>query len=285
MFDDERAKEDGIRFMVGKWQADFVIEVFSADRAENPVEEFITEEGRSFEGLEFEFFEDHTMDIKTPEGKGAHGTWEQTDYMEFSYDLDLCTEDYLANANRTMIMWRDGLMFETGFLGIGLVKVSDGRITEEQKIEDVLPEAQDSDYDEIIGRYFVEKVMSFANDSFDLFTKEEYLGSGENDREVLNMFDMVYDICGDHMMKVWMKIPEGFSDDMIQDALDSKQLLEVDGGYGMTEEKEWKKVGGKYYYSETAMDENGDESISWEELTVEDDGKINLGEMFILSKE
>jgi hypothetical protein len=96
---------------------------------------------------------------------------------------------------------------------------------------------------------------------------------------------MVYDICGDHMMKVWMKIPEGFSDDMIQDALDSKQLLEVEGGYGMTEEKEWKKVGGKYYYSETAMDENGDESISWEELTVEDDGKIDRGEMFILSKE
>ena len=66
---DELDLKDGLKFIVGTWEPDFVVSLFSNDLAHIPATEFKSEDGTDFTALKFEFFEDHTVKVQAEAGK------------------------------------------------------------------------------------------------------------------------------------------------------------------------------------------------------------------------
>ena len=297
---DAQDLRNGMKFIVGTWQVDYIVNAFSNDLAHIPATEFKSNDGTDFSAITFTFFEDHTLKMEnSADGKNADGTWEQTGYGEFRYtvgDFISPPDSSMLDALQRLSIQGENLVFSLGFLAVAMKKTAEGTITKEPDIGEKEQSAEDLAMTDIVGIYEVAKSFAMIGDQFGLYSKDEVLASleerkaaGEIDddeiRESLSMFETRVEFTGDHKVKTLMKIPEGTSEEDIKEAIESGEINEVKDGYFSIGEKEWKAVDGKYYYnSEEHRELLGEEQSPWDELSTDDDGLMSFGEMMKLRK-
>lgn len=290
---DEQDLKNGMKLIAGKWQVDYVVNAFSDDLAHIPAAEFKSEDGNDFSSVTYEFFEDHTVIMReASSGREEHGTWEQTGWSDFHYTLNgflnIPEGPFRDNAEKLSLV--DGaLVFSVGFLAIGMKKIEEGNITEEPDIGDIEPTAEEAARMDIVGTYEIAKAMSFVGGEMGFYTLEEVeadckqkLASGEMDEDDVRMqtqtFGSRVEITADHLIKQWMKIPEGITEEQIREALEAGEIKEVKDGCFNGGENKWKFVRGAFYYDTGEQRELfGEAQSSWDELKFDDEGLLEFG--------
>lgn len=290
---DEGRLKDGLKFIVGTWQVDFIVNFFSNDLAHIPATEFKSDDGRDFSSITFTFFEDHSLKMKdSGSGKEEEGTWEQTDNYEYHYTLngfmDVPEGDF-KNAVEKLSVQDGFLTFTLGFLVIAMKKIEEGHITKEPDIGDIVPTAEEEAHKDIVGVYEIAKVTAYIDDKFELFSKEEIAAAiekskakGEEDdmlSDFLKMTDGFVEFKDDHNIYSWSKLPEGVSEKDIKEAIKSGEILDAKDGYFCRGTQEWKFVKGDYYYNTGAQRSMFDEELSpWDKLVFDENGLLPFGE-------
>jgi len=149
---------------------------------------------------------------------------------------------------------------------------------------------------DLIGFWEVAKARSFVGGKFAFFTLEEVKAeleaknaAGELDDDPEEMVQGFYtrvEFTTDGKVRTWMKGPEDISDEEIEAALASGELLGWADGMMCVEEKEWKEENGSFLYNSGEHREMFDEVQSpWDELTLNDDGLLPFGSgMMLLRK-
>ena len=298
---DDRELRTGLKFIVGVWEADYVVNAFSNDLAHIPAAEFKSDDGRDMTALHFEFFEDHTAKISA--GKGDfHGTWEQTDLFRYRLVPDVLAsepENEFIKAVQTLeVQGGENLVFGLGFLAIALRKTEDGHVTEAPDIGDIEPTEGDLAMTGIVGVYSVAKAMTVVGDDFGLFSREEVeanvaelLEAGKLDggeaAERLGLIKTCVEFTPDHRVLTWSPIPAGVPEDAIKAALESGEIAAVKDGFFCGKALEWKAVGGKYYYNTGEHSELfGEVQSPWDELAPDGDGLLPFcSGMMLLKKD
>ena len=300
---DENDLREGLKFIVGTWQVDYVVNAWSNDLAHIPASEWKSDDGSDFSAITYEFFEDHTAKLSdTSKGREVASTWEQTGWGEYRYSLgeliDLPDGAFRENVEKLSVQDGD-LVFSLGFLAIAMKKIADGVVTEPEKapdIGDLEPSAEDLLMTGIVGRYAVAEAMAFVGGEFRMFPRDEaeaglkaQIAAGEIDESELadgmRAFNAVIEFCDDHTVIEWMKLPDGVSDEEIKAAIEAGEIGEVRDGMFAAGAKEWKALGGKYYYNTGEHREVfGEEKSPWDELTFGDDGLLCYGEMMKLRR-
>ncbi|MCR5329569.1 MAG: hypothetical protein K6E62_00065 [Lachnospiraceae bacterium] len=292
----------GLKYIVGTWQVDFLVNAFSNDLAHIPATEWKSEDGTDFTAINFEFFEDHTMVMKdTSKGKEVQGTWEQTGWSDFHYTLNdfIDIPDSTFKQNAEKLSMQDGnLVFSIGFIAVSMKKIAEGTITKEPDIGDI--EMTDAEHEmlEITGRYRTVRAFGFVDGKMDLFTKEEVkaendkkLAAGEIDeheaQQAMMAFETVAEIGDDHKISYWTKVPEGTSEETIKEAIEAGEIEEYRDGMFCSKKQPWKYVKGKYYYDTGEHVELfGEVQSPWAEITYDEDGLLILmGGMCRMKKE
>lgn len=290
---DEQDLRNGMKFIVGKWQVDYVVNAFSNDLAHIPAAEFKSEDGNDFSSVTFEFFEDHTVIMReASSGKEERGTWEQTGWSDYHYTLNgflnVPEGPFRENAEKLSVI-EGALVFSVGFLAIGMKKIEEGTITEEPDIGDIVPTAEEAARMDIVGNYAPVKTMAFVGDGIGLYTRAEVdaecarkLAAGETDedevRSQLRAFDVKVEITEDHLIKQWMKLPEGVTEEMVKEAIEAGEIKDYRDGFFCSGENEWKFVKGAFYYNTGEHRETfGEEQSSWDELKFDEDGLLDFG--------
>ena len=300
---DENDLRDGLKFIVGTWQVDYVVNAFSNDLSHIPAAEFKSSDGRDFSVITFEFFEDHTTVLRdAASGKEERGTWEQTGWGSYRYTLGAfieLPEGAFREAAEKLEVIEGCLVFSIGFLAIGMKKIADGVVTEPEKepdIGDIEMTAEDLAATGIVGTYGVAKAFAMVDGKFGLFSREDVAAdlekrraAGEIDDEeiddALRGFELVTEFTADHRVVSWMKIPKNVTEDMIKAAQEAGEIGEVRDGRFAAGSKEWKSLGGKYYYDSGEHREVfGEVKSSWDELTFDEDGLLSFGEMMKLRR-
>ena len=162
---------------------------------------------------------------------------------------------------------------------------------------DIISTAEDEGLTEIVGKYRVAKMMGMVGDNFALFTKDEIAEdlkkkveagemAEEETAETLSPFDYVIEFAEDRKIKTWMKVPAGVTEEQIKEAIEAGEIGEVVDGYFVIEEKDWKSVGGKYYYDTGEYREIfGEVKSPWDEIAPDENGYIPFGGgMMLLEK-
>ena len=300
---DEKDLREGLRFIVGTWQADYVVNAFSNDLSHIPASEFKSSDGRDFSAITFEFLEDHTLVMRdSSSGKEERGTWEQTGWSEYRYTLngfiDLPDGSFRDAAEKLRVF--DGfLVFSIGFLAVGMKKIADGVVTEPEKEPDVGDTPMtDADLTAkgVVGTYGVARAFTMVDGNFGLFSRDEAEAdlmkrkeAGEVDEseiaEYMRIFEGRIEFTDDHRVVTWMKLPDSVSEDMIKEALAAGEIKGVKDGFFSAGESEWKSLGGKYYYdSKEHREIFGEVKSSWDELAFDDEGLLSYGEMMKLRR-
>ncbi|MBQ9910498.1 MAG: hypothetical protein IJM50_03275 [Lachnospiraceae bacterium] len=292
----------GLKFIVGTWRVDYVVNVWSNDLAHIPASEFKSTDGNDFTAVSYTFFEDHTLVMKNDaNGREERGTWEQTGFGEFHYTLngflDLQDNSFLKAAE-TLSM-RDGeyLVFSLGFLAIAMKKTEEGTVTEEKDIGEREPSEADLQMNEIVGTYEIAKALTMVKDNFGLFTKEEVLEELNQRKEAgeiteeeiaqeLNVFSGAVEFTEDHRVIQWMALPPGVPEEAVKAALEAGEIAGVkDGMFNAGRDKEWKALDGKYYYNSGEHREVfGEVQSPWDELVFDEDGLLSFGEAMKLRR-
>ena len=281
---DEMTLRDGLKFIVGTWRVDYIVNGLSNDLAHIPASEFKSDDGRDFSAICFEFFEDHSV-VMTDGSKEEKGSWEQTNLLDYrcSFDafLQIPEGDFKKNAETFSVV--DGhLVFSIGFLAVAMKKVAEGVVTKAPDAGDL---KGDPDAKEIVGKYYVYKAMTLVGGDFGLHTKEEVVASGEADEDTLKAFDCVVEMTDDHKVIEWMKLPEGLGEDDVKAALEAGEIKAVKDGYFTMGEKEWKAADGVYYYNTGEHRELfGEEQSPWDKLEFDADGTLPFGGMMVLKR-
>lgn len=288
---DEQDLRRGLKFIVGTWQVDYVVNAWSNDLAHIPAKEFKSDDGADFSDITFSFFEDHTVIMKNAaDGKESKGEWEQTGWSDYHYTLngfiDIPDGNFREAAEKLSVF--DGfLVFSIGFLAIGMKKTEDGVVTEVKKtdIGDMVMSEADAAANEIVGKYVAAKAMNMVNGEFGLFTKEEVTAEmqrkkdagEEDDGDMLRMYDIIVEFTSDHKVIQWMKIPEGVPEEEIQKALEAGEIKGICDGYFSMTDNDWKCIDGKYYYDTGEHREVfGEVQSSWDEIKFDEDGLIDF---------
>lgn len=283
----------GLKYIVGTWQVDYIVNAFSSDLAHIPASEFKSDDGRDFSAINFTFFEDHSVVMTdTAGGKEEKGSWEQTGWGEYHYTLnaffDLPDDSFRRNAE-TLSQQDDHLVFSLGFLAIAMKKIADGVVTEEPDIGDAAPSEADLALDGIVGTYEVAAAMSLVGDDFGVHGKDEVVAdldrrkaAGEIDddeyNESLSGFGARIEFTADHKVLEWMPIPAGVSEDEIKAAVEEGEIAGYKDGFFCMGEKEWKALDGKYYYNSGEERELfGEAQSPWDELAFDGDGLLPFG--------
>ena len=291
--------DDGLTMIVGKWQADYVVNAFSNDLAHIPATEFKSENGTDFSALSYEFFEDHTLVMKnSANGMEVKSTWEQTGIGEFRYDLNSFL-DVPAGADTSIMeklqILEGNLCMSVGFLVIGFKKVAEGVISTEEKtdIGDVQMSEADLAMNDIVGSYCVYKAMAYNGKSFGLATYDEAVAvaksNPDNADDMLEMveqsFGTVYEFTADHMVVAWSKIPEGVTEEEIKKAQEAGEIDEVKDGRFRRGGQPWKAVDGKYFYDTGEHREVfGEVQSSWDELKFDEEGLMDFSQGMVKLK-
>ena len=159
---------------------------------------------------------------------------------------------------------------------------------------DIIATAADEGLTEIVGKYRIAKMMGMVGGNFALFTKDEIaedlkkqVAAGETEEEeaaeTLSQFDNVVEFAADHKIKTWMKVPADVTEEQLKEAIESGEIGEVADGYFVIEEKEWKSVGGKYYYDTGEYREIfGEVKSPWDEITFGENGMIPFADGLML---
>ena len=94
-----------------------------------------------------------------------------------------------------------------------------------------------------------------------------------------------YEFTDDHRVLEMAKVPDGVSEEEIKKAIEAGQIKDYKDGYFSRGEKEWKAIGGKYYYDTQEQREVFGEALSsWDELVFDEDGLLNYGSGFVKLK-
>lgn len=298
---DESDLREGLEFIVGTWRVDYVVNAWSNDLSHIPAAEWKSEDGGDLCAVTFEFFEDHTVKLTDASKNREHtGEWEQTGWCEYRYTLgdflDLPEGTLRENVERLSV--RDGdLVFSIGFLAIGMKKIASGVVAEPEKapdIGDLEPGEADLSLKEIVGRYEVAKAMSFLDGELAMHTREEVaadlekrLAAGEIEEDEvadsMKMFDAVIEFTADHRVIEWIKAPEGVGEDEIKAALEEGEISAYRDGMIALGEKEWKAIGGRYYYDTGEEREVfGEAQSPWDELAFDEEGLLPFGDKMML---
>jgi hypothetical protein len=234
-------------------------------------------------------------------GKEIKGNWEQTGWSEFHYTVedfyDIPEDNFRKGVETLQMMEGTHIVFSIGFLAIAMKKIADGVVTVVKKpdIGDAEMSEEDLKCKDIVGTYVVAKMMSMISDKFDIFPVEDILAdlekkvaAGEVDEHELkqtkSLLAAQYEFTDDHKVKARMKVPEGVTEEQIKAAIDAGEIHDYQDGYFTGEMKEWKAVGGKYYYDTGEQREMfGEPQSSWDELTTED-GLLVYGSGFFRLK-
>ena len=293
---DAQDLKNGKRFIVGTWEPDFVVSLFSNDLAHIPANEFKSDDGTDFTALKFEFYQDNTMRfIDTANGVEEAGTWEQTDWAKYRYNVDRFAEipdGPFKDAVQELSVTEGNLTFGLGFLAISLKKTAEGEITEvkEPDIGDIEPSESDLAMKAIVGNYEIYKAFGVVNGEPGVYSREEIeaeyagkLAAGETDEEeakdALRSFDGKVEFTDDHRMIWWMKVPAGVTEEQLRQALEAGEIADYKDGMFNGESKEWKAVGGKYYYNTGEHREIfGEVRSPWDELVLTAEGTVSLSE-------
>lgn len=291
--------KDGLKFIVGTWEAEFVVSFFSNNLEHVPVAEFKSSDGRDLSKLSMEFFEDHTAKLKDgSNGREVDSTWEQTKPYGWTYkangffgelpaDVAEKVEELDAQEGKLCIVF--------GFLCIAFKKTAEGHITKEPDINEIEPSPEDLKMKAIVGRWKIYKTFAPIGNSFELHTKDEVVaeldkkkaaGAIEEDEynETLNMFDYVMEFTDDYKVLSYMPIPKHVTQEQIDEAIASGEVKIVDGMMSCEEPKEWKAVNGHYYYNTKEHREIfGEIKSPWDIIDPDADGRIDL-KMFVLEK-
>ncbi len=292
---DEKDLKDGLRFLVGTWQVDYIVNAFSNDLAHIPATEFKSTDGTDFTAIQYEFFEDHTMVLRdSSKGKEIKGTWEQTGWTEFHYtveDFYEIPDDNFRKGVETLLMSDGCIVFSIGFLAIGMKKIAEGTVTVEKKtdIGDMEMSEEDKKLKAIVGKYAIAKMMSMVGDKFDIFSVEEIaadldrkVAAGETDAEeaedTKKLMTAIYEINDDYTIVAWMKVPSSVTEEQIKAALEAGEIKGFKDGCFTAGSQPWKAINEKYYYDTLEQRELfGEAQTSWEELTFDEDGLLNFG--------
>ena len=124
---DEQDLREGLKRIVGTWQADYLVSLFSNDLAHIPASEFKSDDGRDFTALTFRFTEDHAV-VLSDGSQEYSGTWEQTGWAEYRYHLDAYDQipDGPFKDNAEVLSCMDEhLVFAIGFLTVALKKTEE----------------------------------------------------------------------------------------------------------------------------------------------------------------
>lgn len=291
--------KDGLKFIVGTWEAEFVVSFFSNNLEHVPVTEFKSSDGRDLSKLSMEFFEDHTAKLKDgSNGREVDSTWEQTKPYGWTYKANGFFGELPADVAEKVeeLDAQEGkLCIAFGFLCIAFKKTAEGHITKEPDIDEIEPSPEDLKMKAIVGRWKIYKTFAPIGNSFELHTKDEVVaeldkkkaaGAIEEDEynETLNMFDYVMEFTDDYKVLSYMPIPKHVTQEQINEAIASGEVKIVDGMMCCEEPKEWKAVNGHYYYNTKEHREIfGEIKSPWDIIDPDADGRIDL-KMFVLEK-
>ena len=289
---DESELKEGLEYIVGTWQPDYVVSFFSNNLEHIPASQFKSDDGRDFTALKFEFFEDHTV-LLTDGDKTEKGTWEQTGRYDYHYTFDAflnLPEGEFKEKAENLTVQDCRLVFSIGFLVIALEKTAEGFVTREKDVGEIEMTEEEARADAIVGRYIIKKAISMIGEDFGLYTREEVEAdlkkrgeSAEEARDTLSIFDVRYEITPDHKFSMYQKIPEGVSQKEIDEAIRSGQISEVVDGYFPVGSMPWKYVNGKYYYDTGEERSLFDKPVSsWEELCFNEEGLLPINSGFAL---
>lgn len=294
----EQDLREGLEYIVGTWEPDYLVSFFSNNLEHIPASEFKSDDGRDFTALKFRFFEDHTMTLF--EGNQEFkGTWEQTALYDYHYHLeayDQIPDGPFKDSAENLSVSDCRLVFSIGFLAIALQKTEEGFVTKEPDIGDLEQTDEDRSHKEIVGRYAVAKTIASVGDNFGLFSLEEVTAdldrrraAGEIDQdeydESMQMFSFVVEFTDDGQVIEWSPLPKGVSQKEIDEALAAGEIKCVRDGFFSTNSRPWKYVKGAFYYDTQETRELFDKPVSpWDELKFDEDGYLVYGSGMMLLK-
>lgn len=295
---DKQTLYEGRKFIAGVWEAEFFVNAFSDDLAHVPASEFKSEDGSDLTALKFVFNADNTVNISgLPDGKTETGEWEQTDRYKYSYTVaafDALEDGFFKTAATTLEVNDGYLVFTVGFFAIALKKISDFDAGPSEA--DILTNAPDDGMTGIEGRYAIVKAIAMVGDDFGFFTRAEVeadikkrieVGTCDESEvaEALSLFNSIVEFTSDRKVIMWMKLPEGVSDEEIKAALEAGEIKAIKDGYFYSDESEFKSVNGKFYYNSGAEYELFDEKQSpWIPLEFDEEGLLNFTGMIKIRK-
>ena len=148
---------------------------------------------------------------------------------------------------------------------------------------------------ELIGIWEVAKARSFVGGKFDFFTLDEVKAeleakqaSGELDgdpEEMMSGFSSRTEFTADGKVYMWMKAPEGVSEEEINAAIAAGEIFAWKDGMMCLEEKEWKEENGSIFYNTKEHREIfGEVKSPWDELKLNEDGLLPFGNGMVLLK-
>ena len=129
----------------------------------------------------------------------------------------------------------------------------------------------------LVGRWKIVEAMRF-NENFEQewVPVETILADEDLDDDDKKIYNMIMDFLEDGRVLNLMPIPEGVSQEEIDEAVKSGEIALHDGFMMTNEENHWKTEDGKNYYDTGVQGEAlGEEVSSWIELP-EVDGKIEF---------
>jgi len=292
----------GLKFFVGTWQVDYLVNVFSSNLAHIPAAEFKDKDGKDFTQISYEFFEDHTCKLKNgATGVEESGTWKQVSSDKFEFTLEKVfgemNEEALKALRTVEKDMEGGFVFSLGPLVVRMKKTAEGVVTEVKKpdIGELEPSDEDLKMNAIVGRWKIYKAFTCVKDNFDMFTRaeveaeiERLKAAGENDdanslqEMVCTAFGVVIEFTEDHKLITYNPIPPDTPQKEIDEAVSSGEFKLVDGMLQDSDFKMWKAVLGDYWYdSEEVVEICGEKQSSWKKLTPDADGHITYRMMML----
>lgn len=294
----------GLKFIVGKWEIDYLVNSMSNNLEHLPAKEFKSKDGKDMSQISFEFFEDHTMKLRNNgTGEEESGTWEQTTSSKFKYTCDkffgLLPPELVKSIAELERDMEGGLVFSLFLLVVRMKKTEEGHVTEEKKV-DIGDLEADPSMTAIVGRYKVYKSLASVGEDFGMFTlaeveadfkKKKEEGQFEDERyerrakERMGIFGTVFIFTENHRMITLSPIPDDVSQKEIDEAVASGEVTLKDGMLcDDPNGKEWKGVNGDYWYnSEEEAVICGEKASPWRKITPDKDGRIEI-QMFIIEK-
>jgi len=299
---DAQDLKNGLKFIVGTWQVDFLVNIWSNNLDHIPATEFKSKDGKDFSQVSFEFFEDHTVKLKNGiTNVEETGTWKQNTYSKFEYtcekfwgDLPEDLRKGLVNVEKDM---EGGLVFSFALFVVHMKKTAEGTVTEikEPDIGDLECTPEELAKKDIVGRWKIYKAMGCVGEDFGMFTIAEIKADLEKKKAAGNMderdlkqqlmaYGMEVEFTDDHKVRMYAPLPPDVSQAEIDEAVKSGQVKIVDGMIFDGGEKEWKFVKGEYWYNTEEQRKLFDEPVSpWDKITPDAEGHIDF-KMWILER-
>ena len=278
----------GLEFIVGTWKIDYLVDFWSDNLEHIPAAKYKSPDGKKYNGVTFEFFEDHRLVMKdSATKKQVESTWEQTGSTQFHYSLNgffELTEDSDADIVETLEVFEGDLAFSLGFITAGMKKTKAGKVTKEPGIGEIEPSATDLQMTDVVGTYKVAKMTNFHGDfkmaTFDKIVADMKKEGAEGEElesqinEMKMMFGQQFEFTADHKLRVWVST-ENVPENELKEMLESGEAIASKDGFICIEESEWKAVNGVYYVTDE------DDESGWHKLEPNSKGEIEYRMMLI----